>query len=308
VLGGDFPRILGHEFSGTVRAVGADVPEWRPGDRVTSSFYLTCGHCRYCRTGHETLCANFGGFVGAAIDGAFAEVVRVPASNLVAVPMGAELADAGIVADAIATPLHVLNRRLAIRAGDWVVVIGAGGGLGAHTAAVATFVGSRVIAVESSPAKRTVLAEQGLAELVLDSADDWPTAVADITRTSVRGAVDCVGSADTLASAARALGPGGTLVVLGVRGAAQLTVPAMDFILRELTVTGTRYATRDEIAQGLELVAARRLTPLVGARFPLHELGEAFAAVRAGETFGRIVIDMPASTPGSTVDQAGNSS
>lgn len=282
-LGGGFPRVLGHEFSGHVREIGEGVSNWRPGDRVTASFYLTCGDCHWCRHGRETLCTAFGGFVGAAIDGAFAEVIRVPARNLVAVPEQVELADAGIVADALATPLHVMNQRLSTRAGDWVAVIGAGGGLGVHTVAVARSVGARVAAVESNTDKRKALTELGLADLVIDGSD-WPIACAAV--------IDCVGNTETLAASMRALAPGGTLVVLGVRGTDRLTIPAIDMILGELTVTGTRYASRNEIAQALELVAAGRIHPIVGARFPLVELPAAFELVRSGQAFGRIVVDV----------------
>src|SRR6185437_8583826 len=102
----------------------------------------------------------------------------------------------------------------------------------------------------------------------------------------------CVGNTETLAASMRALAPGGTLVVLGVRGTDRLTIPAIDMILGELTVTGTRYASRNEIAQALELVAAGRIHPIVGARFPLVELPAAFELVRSGQAFGRIVVDV----------------
>ena len=73
-----YPRIPGHEIAGTIVEVGAEVRIFRPGQRVTNHFYLTCGNCRYCRSGRETLCENFRGNVGAACDGGYAEYVVLP--------------------------------------------------------------------------------------------------------------------------------------------------------------------------------------------------------------------------------------
>src|SRR5918996_5874917 len=77
-LGGSVPRVLGHEYAGTVAEVGPGVDGWREGDVVTGSFYLFCGHCEMCSGGRETLCANFEGYIGIHVDGAFAEYVVVP--------------------------------------------------------------------------------------------------------------------------------------------------------------------------------------------------------------------------------------
>src|SRR6266699_631972 len=110
-LGGSTPRILGHEFSGTVAVTGAGVEGWREGDPVTGSFYLFCGNCVMCASGRETLCINNKGNIGAKIDGAFAEYVVVPARNLVRIPEGVALREAGIIADAVATPYHIARER-----------------------------------------------------------------------------------------------------------------------------------------------------------------------------------------------------
>ena len=82
-LGGSAPRVVGHELGGTVAEVGPGVTGWKPGDRVTASFYLTCGSCPMCAGGRETLCTAWRGYVGLHIDGGLAEAVVLPAANLV---------------------------------------------------------------------------------------------------------------------------------------------------------------------------------------------------------------------------------
>ncbi|HCI80252.1 MAG TPA: NADPH:quinone oxidoreductase, partial [Ktedonobacter sp.] len=113
-LGGSTPRIMGHEYSGTIAALGVGVENWHEGDAVTGSFYLFCGNCIMCASGRETLCINNKGNIGAKIDGAFAEYIVVPARNLVRIPEGVALREAGIIADAIATPYHIARERARI--------------------------------------------------------------------------------------------------------------------------------------------------------------------------------------------------
>jgi D-arabinose 1-dehydrogenase-like Zn-dependent alcohol dehydrogenase len=100
------PIILRHEIAGVVAAVGADVTSVSVGDRVTSTLYLTCGKCRYCLTGRETICADFKGYVGIHTSGAYAEYTTVPAANLVKVPESISLPDGSVLANAIGTPFH----------------------------------------------------------------------------------------------------------------------------------------------------------------------------------------------------------
>ncbi|HSD99303.1 MAG TPA: alcohol dehydrogenase catalytic domain-containing protein, partial [Burkholderiales bacterium] len=99
-----YPRIPGHEVAGEVVEAGSEVRTVRVGQRVTNHYYLTCGNCRYCRSGRETLCENFRGNVGSGCDGGYAEYVALPERNLVAVPDGVTDLEAAVAADAIATP------------------------------------------------------------------------------------------------------------------------------------------------------------------------------------------------------------
>lgn len=160
-LGGSTPRIVGHEMGGTVAEVGPGVDSWQPGDRVTTSFYLTCGLCPMCAGGRETLCTAWRGYVGTHVDGALAEYVVLPARNLVAVPEGVGSDEAAIAADAIATPYHVFTARAPLRPGQTVAVIGAGGGVGVHMAATARAFGARVVAIERDRAKEDRLQDCG---------------------------------------------------------------------------------------------------------------------------------------------------
>ena len=102
-----FPRIPGHEVAGEVVEIGSEVTHVKVGERVTCHFYLTCGTCRFCRSGRETLCTAFRGNVGLACDGAYAEYMAIPAANVTPIPAGVSDLEAAIAADAICTPYHL---------------------------------------------------------------------------------------------------------------------------------------------------------------------------------------------------------
>ncbi|HEY5902342.1 MAG TPA: alcohol dehydrogenase catalytic domain-containing protein, partial [Anaerolineales bacterium] len=138
------PIILGHEIAGVVEAVGAEVSAFSPGDSVTSTLYLTCGKCRYCLTGRETICADFKGYVGIHTPGAYAEYTTIPEANLVKLPDSIPFAEGSVIANAIGTPYHALTKRARLQPGERVIITGAGGGVGVHAVQLARLMGAFV--------------------------------------------------------------------------------------------------------------------------------------------------------------------
>ena len=115
-----FPRIIGHEITGEIVAVGAGVAGLDVGDGVTAYYYLNCGYCRWCLANFEPLCVNSAGNVGRNCDGGYAEYIKLPAHIFIKLPDGLDYrkypAQIGVITDALATPYKVL-RRARIRAG-----------------------------------------------------------------------------------------------------------------------------------------------------------------------------------------------
>ncbi|MDQ4116347.1 MAG: alcohol dehydrogenase catalytic domain-containing protein [Actinomycetota bacterium] len=294
-LGGSAPRVVGHEIGGTVACVGPGVTGWAAGDRVTTSFYLTCGRCRWCAGGRETLCENWGGFVGVHVDGGLAEQVVLPAHGLVRVPDGVALDDAAIAADAIATPYHAFTARAPVRPGQTVAVIGAGGGVGVHAVGVARAFGARVIGIERAAAKAARLVEHGC-DLVWNpgegSEPDWAERFRAEVSWPVDVCVDTVASRSTLASAVGVVGRAGTVLVVGFQGGVTIELDPRALVLEEIVVTGSRYAGRADLIATLALVEQRRVAPVIGARFGLAEVADAYRAMQRGDVVGRIVVDV----------------
>jgi len=250
-----------------------------------------------CSSGRETLCINNKGNIGAKIDGAFAEYVVIPARNLVRIPSGVALREAGVIADAVATPYHIARERAHIVAGQRVAIIGAGGGVGIHMLQVAKAFGAFVIAVERDPAKLSRLRDFNIDALIDSSEASWQADLVEAANGQLDTCIDFVGTPATTSGGIAALGRGGTFVIVGTLPelrsdkSAVISVAPMYLINKEVTITGTRYASRAEIAHSLQLVRDGSVQPVIGASFPLAQAEDALEAIRHNQVFGRVLID-----------------
>jgi D-arabinose 1-dehydrogenase-like Zn-dependent alcohol dehydrogenase len=283
----DLPRVPGHEFTGTVEAVGPGVTALAPGDRVMAYFYLSCDECQMCQSAHEPLCENFGGFVGVARDGGYAEYACLPARNLLPLPDAVPFVAGTAIPDAIATPFHVCNQRAEVRPGERVVVIGAAGGVGAHMVQMARLFGGTVSAVDVKQETFPALQDLG-AEAVYDFRTTPPEAILDAMQgKGAEVVIDLVGRRETLQWAARVVAPRGRLVLLTTFRDVDMTVMPRDLVLREVSVVGSRYASKWEVRQAAELVVRGRIRPVISQETSLAEVGRLHAALMDGTLFGR---------------------
>lgn len=292
-IAADFPRIIGHEITAEIVEVGTGVKGLAVGDPVTAYYYLNCGHCRWCLANLEPLCERSGGNVGRNCDGGYAEYIKLPAHIFIRLP--AELdykahpAEIGVVTDALATPYKVL-RRARVRAGESVAVFGAGGGLGIHQLMMAKWARARVIAVEVARNKFEACRKAGADEVVDASSGNIVEALMDLTHgAGVDVAIDYVSSTATLEAGARALARRGRLVTLGGAGQA-FRVSALEMLLKEQDLLGSRYVSRIEVLETLDLVARKEVWPMVTDIRPLGEAEALHARVERGEVTGRAAL------------------
>ena len=272
-----YPRIIGHEIAGEIVAVGAgvDAGVLKTGDGVTAYFYLNCGHCHWCRINRETLCDNFKGYVGREIDGGYAEYIKLPARSFMKLPDGIDWrknpAEAGVICDALATPVKVI-RRARVTPHDTVAVFGAGGGLGIHMLMVARWArAKKIIAVDTAASKFETAVKCG-ADITID-ASAGRVAEQLLEATGGKGidvAIDFVSNASTLEPALAAMSKGGRLVTLGGSGKPFNADPAK-LLRSEIEILGSRYATRQEVMDTLELVARGEFKALVTDKAPLAQ-------------------------------------
>jgi alcohol dehydrogenase, propanol-preferring len=288
-----FPRIIGHEITGEIVSVGPGVSSLAVGDGVTAYYYLNCGHCRWCLANLEPLCTNTGGNVGLNCDGGYAEYIKLPAHNFIKLPASlnykAHPAEIGVITDALATPYKVL-RRARIKAGETVVIFGAGGGVGIHQVMFAKWARARVIAVDVATSKFDACRKAGADEVIDPRGANVVEALLDLTNgQGVDVVIDYVSAASTLEPGAKALGRHGRLVTLG--GAGQpFQASAMDLLNKEQELMGSRYVTRSEILQTCDIIGRGEVWPLVTDVRPLEEAEAVHDRVERGEITGRAVL------------------
>jgi L-iditol 2-dehydrogenase len=268
------PIIMGHEAAGVVAKVGANVDDWAEGQRVTFHSTIHCRRCWFCRHGQMNLC-DHRQILGVSCDecrrdGAFAEYVVVPQHILYRLPDGLSFRQAAMV-EPVAVAVHAIGlTRICL--GDTAVVVGAGViGLCLVQALRAAGCG-RVIAVDLDQKKldmaRKLGADEGLRP------DQMDVAAEVMRQTGGRGAdvaMEAVGVAATVQTAAACLRKGGQLTLVGLL-AAKVELPTQEIVTRELTINGS-YISCDEYPACLDLIARGTIdvNPLMSAAAPLAE-------------------------------------
>lgn len=285
------PITLGHELAGEVTAVGAGVTHLEVGQPAVAYFYLICGQCRNCLAGRESICLRHRGYVGRQIDGGYAEFLVLPQLNVIPVAPPADWEAAAIATDAVATPIHVMRDRARVHPGDAVLVVGAGGGVGIHCVQVAKLFGAVVFGVDRGAEKLRAAKEAG-ADATLDAAaGPWDSEIRRLTEGRGADAVaDFVGSAETLGMALNALALSGRIVILGVDPKATLPVAPPRLLRGEVGLIGSRYASRAEVFEAVELVRRGRVRAVIGARGGLQDVPRLHAQVAAHQVVGRAVV------------------
>jgi 2-desacetyl-2-hydroxyethyl bacteriochlorophyllide A dehydrogenase len=268
-----YPRVMGHELIGMVRAVGPGVDRLAIGDKVAVEPNYSCGECPLCREGNRNLCLSRTA-VGIDVDGGFAEEVRVPARCCWTAPHGTP-ADQLLLTEPLAVVVRAV-RRGEPRAGETAAVLGVGS-LGLLAIQVLKARGARVLAVSRSD-RRLALAREVGADAVATSTAGGDVAAARALsgREGVDLVVETAGTAQAVEQAVELCRPGGRIVLTGLP---HEPTPLSFFwvVRRELRIIGSMIY-QDEFPEAMRLLAtgAVRAERLVTHRFPLAEIERAF--------------------------------
>jgi len=265
------PFTVGSEFAGTVRAVGAGVEGVAVGDRV----------------------------MGSTMFGAFAEQIAVPASSLQLVDPAVDLTTAAASGVAHTTAYHSLRSVARVQPGEWVVVLGAAGGVGLAAVELGAELGARVVAAASSAEKTALCLARG-AEATIDYAtEDLKVRVKEITAEGAHVVIDPVGGPHA-EQALRSLRWGGRFVTVGFASGEIPRIPLNLVLLKGVVVSGfvfegfARHQPEDrrrDVAELAALARAGRATPYISATYPLEQAGRALADLAERRATGKVLVD-----------------
>jgi threonine dehydrogenase-like Zn-dependent dehydrogenase len=280
------PLVLGHEPAGRVVGVGDRVDRAWLGRRVVVLPIVTCGDCRFCRSGRSVLC-SVREVLGTDRDGAWADLIVVPERNVMAIPPAVSDDIAALCTDALGTALHAVRTRGGVGAGARVAIWGAGG-LGLAATAIAHALGAASVAVFDPRASARERACVIGADLALH-----PDDALDELRGQVDIALEFVGGRDSSLDAVRILDRGGRAVIVGISDEYLDAGGLTAFVTREREVVGSMGSEPAEVAELLEMIARGQLTlpGLVGSEVDLENVLEGVHRVADGDAVsGRVMV------------------
>jgi NADPH:quinone reductase-like Zn-dependent oxidoreductase len=287
------PHILGGDAAGDVVEVGSEVAQLRPGDRVVVNPRLTCGQCRYCVSGESELCAA-PGQLGSTVDGSYAEYVRAPAVNAVALADSVSYEEAASLPTVFLPSWTILVRRAALRPWETALILSASSGVGTAAVQVAkSVIGARVIATTSTDEKARMARELGADDVINYNSADIEMRVKELT--GGRGAdvvLDHVG-ADFWPAASRALAPGGRYGICGATTGYKVELQTGLLFLRSQTVFGAFMGRNEDLRQIVELVARGTIRAVIHETFALEDVARAHEVMESRNFFGKLVVSVP---------------
>jgi propanol-preferring alcohol dehydrogenase len=281
------PFIPGHEGIGIVVALGAGVTSVREGERVGVPWlYSACGHCEYCLSAWETVCASaqFGGYTQ---NGGFAEYILADPNYVAHIPAGLDPRDAApIICAGITTYKGI--KEADVRPGQWIAISGVGG-LGHLAVQYAKAMGLRVCAVDIDDRKLAHASKLGADAVVNARQGDPVEAVRQITDGGAHGVLITAPSLGAFKQGVGMTRKLGTCVLVGLPPG-EFPLPLFDVVANCITVRGSFVGNRQDMAEAMAFAAQGKVKADIELR-PLSDINTVFEQLERGDVQSRVVID-----------------
>lgn len=286
----EMPHWCGADVAGEIAEIGAGVSGWSVGQRVVADPGINRFEDEFTRRGEASVSPGYR-VLGEHVRGGAAEYVAVPAANLEEIPPTVGFAEAAAPLLVGLTAWRMLIHRARLRAGESVLVVGAGGGVNSMSIQVAKLAGAYVIAVAGSALKADKARGLGADAAIDRSSADWEKEVARLTgRRGVDVVVDNVGRA-TLAASLRAVARGGRIVIVGNTSGPRMEIDLRYLFGKQVSLIGSTMGNHQDFRVVTRLLAEGRLRPVIDRVMPLAEGVEAYRLMEAGGHFGKILLE-----------------
>jgi NADPH:quinone reductase-like Zn-dependent oxidoreductase len=282
-----FPHISGADMAGEV--VSSPDGEYAPGRRVMLQPGLSCARCVACLDGRDNECAAYD-VLGYRSDGGYAEYVKVPVQNLIAIPDAIGFVEAAAFPLTFLTAWHMLITHGRLRAGEDVLVLGAGSGVGQAAIQIAWRHGARVFATAGTDAKLAKARQLGAYEVVNHATEDVPKRIREFTGgRGVDIVVEHVGTA-TWDRSLKCLVRSGRLVTCGATTGHEAQLDLRVLFGRQLSLLGSYMGRKGELLRASQFFFAGELRPVIDRTYPLSEAAEAHRCLESRQQFGKVVL------------------
>jgi NADPH:quinone reductase-like Zn-dependent oxidoreductase len=283
------PHVNGCEVTGEIAATGRDVRGVEPGQRVIVFPGFSCGTCEYCLRAERTVCVRYG-YLGAHRDGGYAELVKVPAANVLPLPAAIGFEAGAAIPLAMLTSWHALVAQADVRPGHTVLVQAAGSGVGSAAIQIARLCGARVMTTVGSDDKIEFARALGAEHVVNYRRQDF---VEEAKRWTGKRGVDVVVEhigGDTFERSLYALTRLGTLVSIGSHDTHWGRVDLRHVYSKNLRIRGTNLGSILELRTILDHLVDGRLRPVIDRGFPLADARSAVQYVLDRQNKGKVLL------------------
>ena len=287
------PHVMGSDGAGVVAELGSNVTGFEIGDRVAINPSLSCGSCEFCVAGQDNLCDRFA-ILGEHVAGFFAEYTAVPARNLVKMPGHASFADAAAASLVFVTAWHSLITRAALKAGESVLIVGAGGGVNTASIQIAKLAGAGPIYVIGSSEEKLARARELGADVTINrnEEENWSKTLFKATnRRGVDVVVDNVGAA-TYHYSLRALKKNGRLLTVGNTSGPKFQIDNRLLFGKHLSIIGSTMGSTSDYRTVMQLIFDGKLKPVIDTIHPFDEGLTALKRLQDGDVAGKLVLEI----------------
>jgi NADPH:quinone reductase-like Zn-dependent oxidoreductase len=283
------PKIVGSDAAGIIRELGTGVSGLTVGQRVTINPGISCGHCEFCAAGFGSQCVSYS-MVGESRDGAYAQLISVPAHIVLPIPDALSFEDAAAAPLVFLTAWSMMVGKGNIRPGEDVLILGAGAGVGTAAIQIAKMAGCRVFVTASSEEKLRRAKDLGADFLINYSTNEFDKSIRDLTnRRGVDVVVDYVG-ADTWVRSLRSARRGGRVLTCGATTGFAPQTDLRQIFFRQVQVIGSTMGSQREFLDVMKCVFRGQLKPVIDRVLPLSEARKGHELIEQRAVFGKIVL------------------
>lgn len=287
------PFILGCDVAGEVAALGPGVTDIKAGRRFAVHPGRSCGTCDACREGRESDCPTYG-IIGAyrGLTGGYAELLVAPVEQLLPMPDAMSFVDAASAPLTFLTAWHMVVTLAELKAGETLLVIGAGAGVATAAIQIAKLCGARVIATSTSKEKLERAKALGADDGILHPPEDLSKSVRKLTGGKMADAVFEHVGGPLIGEALKSLRRSGRLVTCGATAGFEGPIDLRYVFDRQLKIFGAKMGNLAEMRRVWALVAEGKLKPVVDKTFPLVDAARAHEYLEGRAHFGKVVLTL----------------